>query len=347
MATNTVIYKRIDTFARKHMVPDLLLGNVFKQAHPLLDELMKRKKVHGGSGVEWPVEYAENPNFGTIGRMGQFASEDYDSFTKGQLDWTNYYVNVLVSGQDIRAASGRPEKIFDVVEAQIRNGLETARKNIAKDLYSDGSVIAHGSRGRTRGRITGLAGICTAGVTYAGLTRSATVNTWWQPYNADLASASYANLIDPTNSYYLLAQINSAQQTAGNGTDLTDIMFCDPYTYAIMLNIFNARQYVYNKATLGELGWKGIEFNGQKIFPDKNMTFTAPTAGSSGTGRGIMFGLNSQYLELHLQTGAAGDWTGLNPIPNNEGRSGQFLFSAQLICRQPGKQWMLTSIPLS
>ncbi len=351
---NSVTYNTIDTAIRRYISPDLSQAEVFSKAGVFLEKLMEKKEVHAGSGIDLVWEYLKNPNFGTFGSHSQFKARAHSPLTKGPIEWTNYYCNVLVSDHDLRIQGNSIEKIIDLAKVQIKNGMTTMKTNIAADVFSDGSVISDDSVApgdEPRGRVSGLGLVLAENTAYAGITPSTTNNLWHQPFTVSMASATnslgettpwntsnatYADIQTATEAEYLPRVVRYCMGRVKNGLDQVDLIVCDPDTYTVWHNIFLTKQQIMSETEVGKLGFTGLKWMNAVIVEDQNCP--------SGT----MYGLNMAKWELHFLSGAELTWTGLEKIGGEvEGKSGKFLASMAIGCRARNRNFKISSIPVT
>ncbi len=352
MATS-VPYTTFDTAIRTHIDPKVT-DNIFR-AGVLWDVLYnKNKKTHAGSACEWPIEYAQNPNVGTIKRFGEIPLSDYEYATKGNLPWIHYVVGVPVSEIEERENAGDKEKVFDIVTTRIESGLKTFRSELADDVFSlgTGGIAVVGAGGRTRDQVTGLKAICTADAAYGGITPtlSTGTNLFHQPYQIavatsgvttipstgealDLSSKVRADLIDSTDEAYLPTLTNKVIENIANGPDGPDLIVCAPNVYSIWLNIFAGKQQDMTNSQIGKMGYKSLNWGGIEIVQDKHCP------------AGYQFVLNTDYLEVHVLGGADMKWSGFKDLPKQDGKYGYFPLSCQFVCTKRGAEGMISGIP--
>jgi hypothetical protein len=106
------------------------------------------RPVDGGLSITENIEYAENPNFNWYSGYDQLPLSPSDVISTAEWDWKQCACPVVISGREQLQNSGT-NKVFDLLEAKLRNAETTMKNGLNVALLADGT----GSGGKV---LTGL-----------------------------------------------------------------------------------------------------------------------------------------------------------------------------------------------
>ena len=142
-----------------------------------------------------------------------------DVLTAAEFSWKQANVNVVGSGLETVVQNSGANAILDLLEARIRNAERTAKNNIARGIYSDGT----GSNGK---QITGLqAAVAIAPTTgiYGGINRAS--QTFWR----NQTSGDVAEVL--ASSAVLESEMADMWIECTRGGDKPDLLVADQVAY--------------------------------------------------------------------------------------------------------------------
>jgi len=319
VATRTETLDNIGTATVAARIPDII--DNFFGSNPLLARLLQRDGgngthvvLDGGKEIRQPYIYTDL-NGGSFRDLDTFNTNRKENTTELVFPWSQYYVNITVSGLDSMRNSGG-KKVYDHVNHQMDVAVMTAGNLLGTDIFLDGT-------GNNSKALVGLlAGISDVNVTatYGGITRSATADT---PGNAILST------IDTTGGTFSLSLMNTMAGNATVGREKPDL-------YVTTQSIWNSwweRAQPAQRFDAGDsrnqmanIGFDTIRFNGGDVVVDSHST------------SGVVWALNTKWIKLFVHTDRNWDFTGWKYPSNQDAAVGQILFGGQLVVQGPRLQ---------
>lgn len=173
------------------MVQDFIIPTIQDQvflSNALLNRLKGRQKTFtGGRRIVVPLGWRTQGGLKWFSGTDVFAPTVRDPFQAAEFTPKNANVDLTIDWDEEMTASG-PEKVMDLMEAKGEWARNTFFDGMATEVYNNGSET------------TALAGLQyalkegTAGgdlpptMTYGGISRSSTVNTWWNHQSINTAA---------------------------------------------------------------------------------------------------------------------------------------------------------------
>ena len=108
----------------------------------LVKHIYKRgnyRKEDGGLSIACPIDYAANSTYQRYSDWDQLNLSQSDVLSSAEYQWRQISIHVVASGREKRINSG-PTRIFNLVEAKIKNAVRSFHNGFSFDLYSDGSA---------------------------------------------------------------------------------------------------------------------------------------------------------------------------------------------------------------
>ena len=281
MATPSSTFTEIVTTTLRHVGADI--SDNVTDHNGLLRRMKKRgniKSVSGGYELQMPLEYAENGTYQRYSGYEQLDTSSSDVLTSAKFDWKQASLMVTASGREIRMNMGNKERLFDLVEARIKNAKNTAANNLSVDIYSDGTAS---------NQINGLAAlISTAGTGTVGGINSTTYSFWQNQYK-EATGTNTAASPSVANSVQFRGDMNALWLTQVRGMDKPDVITMSHDFYALYELSLQDRQR-YADASSAEDGFESLKYKTADVIFDDNSNF-------STTAEKAYF-LNSKYLYL-------------------------------------------------
>jgi hypothetical protein len=188
----------------------------------LLQRLSQKGNISlkdGGRTIVRELDYAENATFSYYTGFETLNVAASDVLTAAEFNWKQANVNVVGSGLETVVQNSGANAILDLLEARIRNAERTAKNNIARGIYSDGT----GSNGK---QITGLqAAVAIAPSTgiYGGINRAS--QTFWR----NQTSGDVAEVL--ASSAVLESEMADMWIECTRGGDKPDLLVADQVAY--------------------------------------------------------------------------------------------------------------------
>ena len=307
----------INAYTLQDIVPKST-DTIFKNS-PVLTKLQQKsmERFSGGLQIQRPIIVGEL-NGDALAR-GEAMNIDFVTTDTALVENMKlYYVNIALFGFDSIQNDGE-RAIFSQVEAKFANASMKMAKLLGTNLYLDGQ-----SAGRTK-HLNGLAEIYDDGnlfPTYGGITRS-DVQT--------VGTVGGLNAYTTTLTSFNLTSLNTAYGYAWFGADHPDLIAATQNGWNLIWQALQPLQRympIQDSSDLGKAGFRVLQFNGADVVIDKYM----PTGTS-----GVMFGLNTDYIEWYYSTNPKFQYgfTGFKEVNNTIDVAGQFLVASNLVGPNP------------
>lgn len=314
----------LDSYVHKYIVAKTT-DTIFKNS-PVFTRLKTKnmERFNGGTQIQRPIIVGEL-NGDAVGR-GEAMNIDFVTTDTALInDMKLYYVSIALYGFDSMKNDG-PESVFSQVEMKFLNASMKMAKLLATNMYLDGTAAA----GRTK-HLNGLSEWIddgnlfpsVGGINRADVTPVGTVGGL-NAYTATLTS-------------FQLQAVNNAYGQAWFGADHTDMIAATQNGWNLIWNALQPQQRYYDtESDLATTGFQSFRFNAADVAVDKYM----PT----GT-NGVMFGLNTDYIEWYFSTNPKFQFgfTGFKESVNSIDVAGQSLVGSNIVCPNPRANWKLLS----
>jgi len=313
----------LDAYTLKRIVPKTT--DVIYLQSPIFTRLHTRnmERFNGGLQIQRPLIVGEL-NGGAIGR-GEAMNIDFVTTDTALVnDMKVYYVGITLYGFDSMRNDGELA-IFSQVEAKFTNASLKMAKLLAVDMYLDG-------QGARTKMLNGFKEWYDDGNNFAtvgGITRS-DVTT--------VGTVGGLNAYTSTGlTSFTLRTLNTAYTQSWFGADHVDMIVVTKNGWDLIWNALQPMQRFYDKESdVGQCGFQSLRFNASEVVIDQYM----PT----GT-NGVMYGLNSKYIEWYFSTNPKFQFgfTGFKEANNSIDVAGQFLVGSNLIVPNPRSGFHLAS----
>lgn len=324
--TRTETLDNVGTTTIEARIPELVDG--FFGSNPVFARLLQRDGgngthivVGGGKQIRQPLIYNRLPG-GSYSDTDQFDTQRRENVTELVFDWSQYYVNITLSGLDLLKNSGGKE-IFDLVNVQMDIAMLTIGEDQGTDLFLDGT-------GNSNKAIIGLRAAIDNGdtvATYGGITRGSTAGT---PGNA----IRQAN-INTTGGAYTFPMINTAMGNATIGREKPDLVV----TTQALWNSMNEQAQPAQRYAAGDdrrpmavMGFDTIVINGADVVVDSHVP-----------SQQIII-LNTKWIKLITHSERLYEPTGWKEASNDDVFRQQLLWAGQLVVQAPRLQNIITNV---
>lgn len=261
-----------------------LADNVSKN-NALLNRLKKRgkvKPVSGGRTIRQEIEYAEN---GTFTRYSGYETIDVsasDVFTSAEYNYAQAAVAIAINGLEMIQNSGK-ERVIDLLEARIDNGMRTLVNNIALDCYSDGTADG----GRQIGGLQLIIDTTPLTGTVGGIDASASIAAFWR----NVAYSAATNGGAAATSANIQSYMNRVALQLVRGADSPDLIVADTNYYRLFLESMQSIQRI-SSAEMAESGFPSLVYMGA----GKACDVVLDGGYGGGAPTNSMYFINSNYL---------------------------------------------------
>lgn len=184
MATSSFPWNQVNTMVQDYIIPtiqdQIFLSNAF-----FMRAKGRTKHFTGGRRIVVPLGWRTQGGLKWFAGADVFAPTIRDPFQAAEFTPKNANVDLTIDWDEEMTASG-PEKVMDLMEAKGEWARSTFFDGMGTHIYSDGSD-PKAMAGLGYALKSGTSGFVVPTMTYGGISRSPTVNTWWN-HNVDHTS---------------------------------------------------------------------------------------------------------------------------------------------------------------
>lgn len=303
-----------------------------KRRKPLLEALLKRKKVYsGGTEVGVRIRYRQAARLGQPGGVGEFSY--YDELNTTPTDtvkamgerWSNFHVPIALSHEEMYENDG--EHAFD----RLQENTEFAMDDMSDNLNDVAWGISGGDGNKLPTPITDVVSGSDS-LTLYGLAKSS--NTWLYSQEVTDVGDLETELIDAMREGELLVLDNAPSQT-----DKIDLWITHRDVYLGLEKVLP--QYVQVSSTKeADLGFEQLYFNKVAVRWDSD----CPLDNSS---RYQMFGLTTKYWEAGIRR----QWNFkttkfIDMLPKQAASVAQLFVGLAFVCNNPRTNVRINGIDL-
>lgn len=330
----------VNTIAVKRIVPGVV-DNIFKNS-PLLAYFRKNSLREYAGGPSWQ----ENFLYNTL-KVAAYAPGDSFDITQRQIATggtvTPRYYNVPVPAyiEKLKIEMNGPQAVFDYIDLLMQAAALTMSATLAIDLYQHGQ-----NQGTDRSlRINGLDEALSDGTTSGFNAQAYSAYLTLTRNDANIGAALNSPMTGPAanvNGAISYPTVEQAWQSVVVGGEEPDLIVTTNLGLSYLKMAFQAQQRF--ETSTPEFGFRGISFNGSKIFADQyapgtrtaliNETDIGYTAVAGGE---TLWILNTKTFRFYLSTDPlfGFGFTGFMPAQNNSVVVGHYKFCGGFTCVAP------------
>lgn len=264
-----------------------------------------------GDNIIQPLLYGETSAKGSFSDTDVFAAPTRDGISAASFPWRQYYASIMISGIEIAKNSGQ-EKILSLLEARLRQADLSIAKDMNSMLFGDGT-------GNSSKDFQGLEAVISATNTFGNIDRSDAGNDWWRAsVTAHGGALTLAGMRTKYNDVMDGSEKATHILTTQGGFEAYEALLQDTVRH--------------ESTKLGDAGFDNLMFKSAPIAFDRDCT------------SGVMYFLNTNYLELVSLDGKwfdVSDW--LRPT-NQDVQYKNILLYGNLTASNSERQGALTGI---
>ncbi len=280
-------------------------------------QLRKRGFVTEESGsrsIVQPLMYGQNSTVSSYAGWDLLDVTPQLGITAAEYAWKFVAGTVTISGEEEFKNSGSKTRIFNLLEAKIRQLELSMQLQLNIQLFSDGS----GNGGKD---ITGLAAAVEDGATwgtYGGIDGSDADNAWWRNawVDVDATYADFATAID--NTVAGLFVMRNMFNTVSLGNSKPTLIITTQGLFEEYEAYIEGDKLRLTSLELADAGFQNLTFKGVPIIFDEDLTADS------------MLFLNSDFMKFVIGKGRNFVNTPFVKPQNQDAKVAQVLFAGQL-----------------
>lgn len=354
----------INSYTQQELVPRTT-DVIFKKS-PLLVRMLNRNAVQfdGGINIQRPIMYAQL-NGGFFSKNDTLNIAYVVTDTAFVVNPKFAYVSIFLNGTDDVLNRGR-NAAFSTVELKFANASATMAKILATSIYQDGQqtssnagvtsgvlstttsidgLLAWIDDGNSSGSYLTATDSTRSFASIGGLTRTDLFTTAPSFTSAQTPTSGVAGANAFCNRAFNAFTLNDIQFAFGQawfGNDFPDLMVTTQNGFNKIWNATQPQQrYMDDASDVAKVGFKAFRFNGvADVVVDKYL----PSDGTNG----VMFGLNTRYLEFFVSTNPKFQFgfTGFKDAQATIDLAGQYLWSGDLLAPNPRTSFKMVGTAL-
>ncbi|MHC1625552.1 MAG: phage major capsid protein [Methermicoccaceae archaeon] len=368
-SSRTINYDALLSLSLEY-VRDTLIDNIFTSA-PFLGALYgafgKKKKakkgirlVNGGERIRVPLLYGKNTTVGSYSGYDQLDVTPQDGITTAFFTWRQLSGSIAISRREERQNAGEG-KIKDLLQAKIMQTEMTLRdelnnqiigKTVSGGVWSAGAGVMNQTAGADLDPLLHLIPKDPTGSVAVGNINQSSYS-WWRPVIVDGSAAHGSKdsgaargfLCDDWATLKAAARwlYNSCSRGAGGAPDLG---LLDQLTYESYEAALDEKMRYTDPKGPATAGFESIRFKGQNLVWDEMVPDVdgGYTYDSSSWASGTWLMLNTDFLELVIDSATDFITTPFVRPENQDAKVAQILFMGNLTCNNRRKQGMIYGI---
>jgi hypothetical protein len=306
-------YDALTALTQKKYVPKIM-DNFFK-SNPLLVYLKDRQKTFpGGHKIVEPLIYGNIEGVKSYSLYDTIAYDTSIPISAAEFQPKNIVAPIIISTDEELQNSGETQ-VLALLKSKIQIVEETLKSTVTGMLYGDGT----GNGGKD---LTGLGAAIAATGTYGGIDRG--TYDWWK---AKVVSNSGTPGTPGTLS---LTSMMRLFLSLSDGNDQPDMLLCGVATWHEYFKLMDSKISIQTTVgkKMADYGFQTLEFMGKPVMADPNCP------------EGIMYFLNSKYLNWRVHSGANFKVTPFHTDDSRLAKKQEILLTGNLTinnCRKFGK----------
>jgi hypothetical protein len=299
-------YDSITAIVKKHYIPKLV-DNIYESSALLTMMREDGVVIEGGSTIVQPVLFGKNTARGGYVGMEPHDVSDPETRTAPNYDYGDYYVSLVVSGQDERKVNG-DNAVINLINTKMNEAELSMKDQLGTDIFTGSTYII------------GLDTAIAAG-TYAGIAGG--TYTWWQS-GVDTTAHTAANMKDSTNAAYVHTLFRTAWKNCKHMGEKPNLIVTSQEVFDIYEQTLqaNARYPMTARGKfMADAGFDILEFRGIPVVVDDYC--------ADGTDSSCYF-MNTKFSPLFYHPQNNFRLTPWKVPTNADGRIAQLYFSGQI-----------------
>jgi hypothetical protein len=281
----------------------------------------KVRHEEGGKFLVIPLKYGRNSTFKMMGLGGTISLVRDEKLTDAVYDWKYGAVSVVQYWVENLKNRGRA-KIISIIDTELEAARDEMALNFEEQLFGDGT----GAGGRDIEGLDNLVADAAAGSKGTVAHINSATKTWWENQAYDMSGRPAAAWLGKDTR----TMLNNC--SFGQNAEEPDILVTGQTVFELVEDNTLEEHYITNK-TLGDAQFQNIQFKGR------------PLVWSAKCPGGLLYTLNTKYLELIIDPAANFTMTEWKSIPNQvNDKAAQIAVALNFICTNRNRQGVIYNI---
>lgn len=287
--------------------------NIFR-ANPLWAWLMgkgRKKMQTGGVKIVVPLLYAKNTTAGSYSGYDILDTTPQEGITAAEYNWKQYSSSITISRKEERQNAESDTRVLNLLQSKIMQSEESLRELLDEHAFlSDAAATKN---------LTGLALAVDSTGTYGNINRA--TDSWWAA--KETASGSFAAQgLDDMRTMY---------NDCSKGNIHPDFILTGQTEFEYYESTLQPQQRFTDTKML-DAGFQNLKFKAATMMFDLYCQ------------SGVMYFLNSEFLEMYVESGTDLITTPFVKPENQDAKVAQILWMGNLTVSNSSRQGKLTGI---
>jgi hypothetical protein len=181
MATSSFPWNQVNTMVQDYIIPTIA-DQIFLSNAMLMRMKGRTKHFTGGRRIVVPLGWRTQGGLRWFNGADVFSPQVRDPFQAAEFTPKNANVDLTIDWEEEMQVSG-PEQVMSLMESKGEWARNTFKDGLASDMYNTGTD-PKAMAGLGYALKSGSSGFVPPTMTYGGISRSSTANTWWN-HNVD------------------------------------------------------------------------------------------------------------------------------------------------------------------
>lgn len=346
MATSSFPWNQVNVMVQDNIVPTIA-DQIFLSNAAFMRMKGKQKTFTGGRRIVVPLAWRTQGGIKWFSGTDVFAPTVRDPFQAAEFNPKNANVDLTIDWDEEMTASG-PEKVMDLMEAKGEWARSTFFDGMGSDIYNDGTdPKALAGLQYALKDFTGTSAAPVAPtMTYGGISRSATLNTWFNhtgdpgPYTTGAAGT----FVGPASTGPHFQALNRAfaRSKLASGKTPTMLLSNVGSWSDVHFNLVKNERYQrpQQNSDLFKAGFENFMFRSAVWVQDEKAPRTSAAIEK-------VYGIYEPSLRLHVDTRANFAFEPFRKPHNQMVRTAYILWRGELIVSEPRANFVISAIDAS
>jgi len=338
--TSSFPWNQVNVMVQDYIIPTIH-DQIFLSNAMFMRMKGKAKNFTGGRRIVVPLAWRTQGGIKWFAGADVFAPTIRDPFQAAEFTPKNAVVDLTIDWDEQMTASG-PQKVLDLMEEKGEMARNTFFDGMGSDIYNDGTD-PKAMAGLQYALKVGASGFVPPTMTYGGISRSSTVNTWWN-HNVDHtgyitgASSTFAGVqFGPINRMFAAIKLRSGKAPT---MILSNVGSWSDVHYALVKN--ERYQRPQQQSDLFKAGFENFMFRNATWVQDEK----SPRGTTSNKYENVYF-IHEPAVRLHVDSRADFAFEPFRKPHNSMTRTAYILWRGEFIISEPRSCGVMDNIDTS